>query len=86
MSALCGSIPRTPLCQARDVRPALAVVLHRREAADGADDGLRLAPDQEGTIIGVSGAYTPHGEPTLSIALQFWPMSDESLPSAIASW
>jgi hypothetical protein len=43
-------------------------------------DGIVLHPDQEGTIIGVSGSYDPEGNPILSIAIQFWPDDDDSLP------
>jgi hypothetical protein len=43
-------------------------------------DDIVLFPDQEGTIIGVSGEYTAEGIPELSIAIQFWPTEDESLP------
>ena len=43
-------------------------------------DDIVLHPDQEGTIIGVSGEYTEEGIPELSIAIQFWPTDEESVP------
>jgi hypothetical protein len=43
-------------------------------------DGIILYQEQEGTIVGVSGEYSPEGTPILAVAIQFWPIEDDDLP------
>ena len=43
----------------------------------------RIMAEQQGTIIGVQGEHTLHGEPTVCLAVQFWPHKIGDVPNVI---
>jgi len=49
-----------------------------KTAFDG--DHRKLAAEQQGTVIGVHGHHTAHGDPVICLAVQFWPEEQDALP------
>ncbi len=43
----------------------------------------QMAAEQQGTVIGVQGAYTLDGDPSLCLAVQWWPEPPGDLPTMI---
>ena len=43
-------------------------------------DHRKLAAEQQGTVIGVHGQHTAHGDPVICLAVQFWPEEQDALP------
>ena len=43
-------------------------------------DHRRLDAEQQGTVIGVHGQHTAHGDPVICLAVQFWPEEQDALP------
>jgi hypothetical protein len=42
-----------------------------------------IAAEQQGTVIGVQGEHSLHGEPVLCLAVQFWPEQTGEVPNVI---
>jgi hypothetical protein len=40
----------------------------------------KLAAEQQGTVIGVHGQHTAHGDHAICLAVQFWPEEQDALP------
>ncbi len=43
-------------------------------------DHRKLAAEQQGTVIGMHGQHTAHGDPVICLAVQFWPEEQDALP------
>ncbi len=43
----------------------------------------QMAAEQQGTVIGVQGEHTLHGEPILCLAVQLWPEKHGDMPNVI---
>ena len=43
----------------------------------------QMAAEQQGTVIGVQGEHTMHGEPILCLAVQAWPEKPGEVPTVI---
>jgi hypothetical protein len=45
--------------------------------------GAQMAAEQQGTVIGVQGAYSLHGEPILCLMVPLWPEKPGEVPTVI---
>ena len=46
-----------------------------------AADRRKLEAEQQGTVIGVHGQHTTHGDPVICLAVQFWPEQQDAMPA-----